>query len=231
MSGVIVQSNLGITLLGAGMTDPAAVSEAMTIAPCLIAADGGAAVALALDLMPEAVIGDFDSVDGATLARIPVGRQHRIAEQATTDFDKCLRSLSAPFILALGFTAPRLDHTLAVLNALARHPGQRCIVLGEADLCFLCPPMLDLALPAKTRLSLFPLAECAGRSAGLRWPIDGLKFAPGGFIGTSNQTDSAHQSIWIDQGAMLVILPRETLPQALAGLRAAHGATPPVRGG
>lgn len=230
MSGVIVQSNLGITLLGAGLTDHAAVSYAMTIAPCLVAADGGATSALAMGLMPEAVIGDFDSVDAATLAQIPPERQHRIAEQDSTDFDKCLRSLSAPFILAVGFTAPRLDHTLAVFTGLARHPGQCCIVLGETDLCFLCPPRLDLDLPVDSRLSLFPLSECTGRSTGLRWAIDGLAFSPAGIIGTSNQTISPSQSIRIDRGAMLVILPRETLPLALAGLRVVRGGTQPVRG-
>lgn len=232
MSAGIVQSQMGVTLLGAGTAGPLAVAEALTIAPVLVAADGGADRALALGLMPAAVIGDLDSIDAKSLAAIPAERLHRIEEQATTDFDKCLRSIDAPFILAVGFTGPRLDHTLAVFNALIRHPDKICLLLGEADVSFLCPPELTLDLPSGTRVSLFPFGPAKGTSTGLRWPINGLEFDAGGFIGTSNETDAAQQIIRI-QGPMIVILPRSALAAALRALLPgwACDAPPPVPGG
>ena len=54
--------------------------------------------------MPQAVIGDFDSLSDLGRAAIPATRQHVIPEQDTTDFDKALRSIRAPFVLGLGFS-------------------------------------------------------------------------------------------------------------------------------
>lgn len=217
MSPPIVQSNDGVTLVGGGELDPASVEHSLTIAPCLVAADGGADAALALGLRPEAVIGDLDSASAATLAALGADRVHRISEQDTTDFDKCLRSISAPFILAAGFTGARLDHGLAAFHALVRHPGQRCILLGGQDICFLAPKILVLDVPKATRLSLFPLGPVAGRSTGLRWPINGLAFAPDRLIGTSNETIGPVR-LSFDAPVMLVILPIDCLRAALAAL-------------
>ena len=56
-----------------------------------------------------------------------------------------------------------------------------------------------------------------GTSTGLRWPIDGLDFAPDGMIGTSNEvTGPLH--LTCDAPRMLVILPVRYLPEALHGL-------------
>jgi thiamine pyrophosphokinase len=110
---------------------------ALRRAPVLVAADGGADRALAAGHVPVAVIGDFDSLSAEARRRIPPDRQHRIAEQETTDFDKALRSIAAPFVLALGFAGARIDHSLAVFNTLLRHPGRVCIVLGAEDAVFL----------------------------------------------------------------------------------------------
>lgn len=54
----------------------------------------------------------------ATLA----GRVHHLAEQESTDFDKCLRNIRAPFVLALGVAGARIDHGLAVMNGLVQRP-------------------------------------------------------------------------------------------------------------
>jgi thiamine pyrophosphokinase len=146
MNGCIVHSGLGVTLLGAGEVNAASVTEALTIAPCLVAADGGADRALALGLEPEAVLGDLDSISPAARAAIAPGRLHRIAEQEGTDFDKCLAHVEAPFFLALGFGGGRLDHTLAAMATLARHPGRRLVWVGGEDVAFLAPSVLALEL-------------------------------------------------------------------------------------
>lgn len=220
MSEAIVQSLCGVTLVGGGELTPVFVTYSLTIAPCLVAADGAADALQALGLMPDAVIGDLDSISPAVRAALPPDRLHLVAEQETTDFDKCLRHIRAPFILAVGFTGARIDHALACFNALTRHPDRRCLILGPVDLCFLAPLSLELALPVGTRLSLFPLGPVQGRSQGLRWPINGLKFAPDGVIGTSNETDAAAVSLAFSAQRMLVILPTPCLGAALAALGA-----------
>ena len=132
MKGPIVQSQEIVLLLGAAPVAQAVFTESRALCGPVVAADGAAKRALEFGLMPEAVVGDLDSLDAATRARLPADRVFEIAEQDSTDFDKALRSIAAPLVLALGFTGQRLDHELAVYNALVRHAGRRAIVVGSA---------------------------------------------------------------------------------------------------
>ena len=224
MTQALVQSTQGVTLAGGGRFSASLLAQARTLAPRLVAADSGADRLLALGVEPEAVIGDFDSISPKARARL-AGRMHLIGEQVTTDFDKALRSIDAPFVLGLGFAGQRLDHGLAVLNTLVRQPAKRCLILSGSDVTFLAPRSLDLSLPKGSRLSLFPMGAVQGESEGLRWPLQDLHFAPDGMIGTSNEV-SGPVRLRFDADRMLVILPRSAVGAALHGLIPAD-----VRGG
>lgn len=206
-----------ITLLGGGDVDKDALSEALLLAPKIIAADGGVNVAQALGHSAEWVVGDLDSADRQILAQMDAANVLFVAEQETTDFEKCLMRISAPFILGLGFTGPRFDHTLAAWNALAKYPDRACILIGTRDLAFLAPRRLAIDLDPGARLSVFPLAPVRGRSRGLRWPIDGLDLSPTGRIATSNEALGRVELDFDDPGALLV-LPRAALAAAIAAL-------------
>jgi thiamine pyrophosphokinase len=218
MNAPIVQSTDGVTLVGGGPVSKAELRLATARAPRILAADGGADRALAAGYTPEAVVGDFDSISDRAKATLGAARLFPIREQMTTDFDKALRSVDAPFTLALGFTGARVDHGLAVFNSLVRHGDRRCLVIGPRDVIFHAPPRLTLTLKHGDRLSLFPMAPVTGRSTGLEWPIDGLAFAPAGLIGTSNRVTASIVQLDMDGPGMLVILPRARLDAALRSL-------------
>lgn len=217
MSAIIVQSHRPVTLLGGGEVRPDELEAALSLAPVLVAADGGANVAAEFGLVPEAVIGDLDSIRPEVRAALPADRVHEIAEQDSTDFEKCLTRIAAPFLLGVGFTGARVDHLLAVWNALVRHTARRCLILGPEDVIFASPRHLRLDLAAGTRLSLFPMARVGGESDGLRWPIAGLEFAPHGRVGTSNEATGPVE-LRLDGEGMLVILPRGALEAAIDAL-------------
>jgi thiamine pyrophosphokinase len=204
----------GVTLLGGGALGRDDLADALALAPRLVAADGGAATALEAGHLPEAVYGDMDSLPPAARAAIPAARIHEIAEQDSTDFDKALRHIRAPVVLAAGFTGDRVDHELAVYHVLAARAATRCVVLGARDVILHAPPALALDLPPGTRLSLFPLGAVTGRGSGLRWPIEGLHFDPLGRIGTSNVAASGRVELAFDGPGMLLILPRRHLGAA-----------------
>nr|WP_245544270.1 thiamine diphosphokinase [Oceanicola granulosus] len=212
----IVRSTAPITLAGGGTVSETALSEALALAPRLVAADGGGDSVLELGRMPEAVIGDMDSLSAAAAARLE-GRLHRVAEQETTDFDKALRAIDAPLVIAVGMTGGRFDHELAAMNVLVRRAAHPCLLLGGEDVTFLAPPRLALPLAAGVRVSLFPMREITGRSQGLRWPIDGLTLAPDGRIGTSNEATGPVR-LEVAKPGLLVILPRAELALAVAAL-------------
>ncbi|WP_323768972.1 thiamine diphosphokinase [Marinovum sp.] len=229
MNEPIVTSSEPVLLAGGGEFRHADLILAQGWARRAVAADSGALVLLRHGVTPEAVIGDFDSLPEATRKALPPESLHPIAEQDSTDFDKCLRNIAAPLILGLGFLGARVDHQLSVFNRLAARPDRPCLLIGREDLVFHAPSRLVLDLAAGTRVSLFPMRAVTGRSRGLRWPIDGIGFAPGGRVGTSNEALGPEVTLEMNGPGMLVILPRDCLDQAVRSVLAAGSATSTAR--
>lgn len=220
MNRPIVESREGVTLVAGGPVAARDMAAALLRAPVLVAADGGADRALALGHRPVAVIGDFDSI-GAARDALPAAALHPVPEQETTDFDKALRSVAAPVVLALGVLGGRMDHALAAMTVLAARAAAGappCIAISRDDVVFCAPPALTLHLTAGDRVSLWPMAAVRGRSLGLDWPIDGIGFSPAGRIGTSNRVTDGPVTLHFDSPGMLVILPRARLDAALSAL-------------
>ncbi|MDS9467246.1 thiamine diphosphokinase [Paracoccus sp. MBLB3053] len=205
----VLASAVPVTLIGGAPFPRSDLDAALNIGRTVAAADGGADQALAHGLLPEAVFGDFDSLSAHAKAVIPAERLHRIAEQDSTDFEKSLSRIRAPLVVAVGFSGARQDHFLANLSAMARRVGPPCILIAGSDVITLCPPRIGMDLPAGTRVSLFPMGSASGISEGLKWPIDGLKFASDGRVGTSNEA-MGPIDLAID-GPMLLILPGSCL--------------------
>lgn len=215
-----VRSKQGITLVGGGAPSAQNVNEALSLAPTLVAADGGADYCAQMGQVPAAIIGDLDSLSENSRARFSGARLIEVAglaEQDNTDFPKCLVRLDAPFVLAVGFSDARLDHTLANLGVLAQRDGPPTILIGTDDVVFAAPKEVSLDLPVGTRVSLFPMEPLSGASQGLEWPIEGLTLSPLGRIGTSNRSVGPVHLVFERPGC-LVLTPRSTLRAVLAAL-------------
>lgn len=212
-----VQSQKGVTLVGGGDFHGKDLVESMALAPVLVAADGGSNACFRQGVVPFAVIGDFDSILPETRAAFPETKMIEVAEQDSTDFEKSLSRIDAPFVIAVGFTGKRLDHTLAVLSVMARRVGPPVILLGPDDVTIWVEGRFSVPVAAGSRVSLYPLAEVTGRSIGLRWPIDDLTLAPLGQISTSNQA-TGPVTVEIDKPGCAVILPRSALELTLAAI-------------
>lgn len=208
MTRILHRSAGPVTLVGGGPVTPRELAEALALAPEAVAADGGADMALPDGHAFRAVIGDIDSLRdpaGLRARGVPV---HEIAEQDSTDLEKCLYSVQAPLFLGLGFLGGRIDHHLAAMNALVTYRHKPVVLIGGEDLCLLCPQDFALDVPAGTRVSLFPMGPVTGLvSEGLRWPVAGLAMAPDGRIGTSNVALGGTLRLGFDAARMLVILP------------------------
>jgi len=214
-----------VALLGGAAVSGALFDEVLSLCGPVIGVDGGAAHALSRGLMPDAVIGDMDSLSEADMARIPGERLHRIDEQMTTDFDKALRHVEAPLVLGAGFSGTRADHALAAYTVLLRHPDRRCLLAGEAEVVFLCPPEISLTPQPGSWLSLYPLGAVQGASDGLEWPINGLLLSPADRVGTSNRVTGPVR-MRFDAPLMLAIMPRAELAATARALAAAPARWP-----
>jgi thiamine pyrophosphokinase len=209
----LVNSEAPITLVGGGPVEEGLLSQAVSHAGLVVAADGGVHRAQDLGVAVDHVIGDMDSVD---LSKVDGPQMHPIAEQFSTDLDKCLRSCDAPYFIGVGFLGGRLDHQLAACHSLVDASDRQVVLVGEEDLCFLAPFSLSLNLPVGTRVSLFPMGEVEGNSTGLKWPIHAYQFSPALMIGTSNETDAERVELTFDRRRMLVILPVEFLDDVIS---------------
>ena len=188
MVKVIIDEITPITLVGGASFKEHLLKMALNRAPKSVGADGGGAALIAHGQSPLAIIGDMDSVKLQLIGDFPRRFFHFIAEQKSTDFEKCLQRVEASAIIGVGFLGSRVDHQMAVQSVLVRYAHKRCLLLGEEDIVFVIPPEFSVAIEPDVRVSIFPMAQGQIESQGLYWPTTGLIFAPNGQIGTSNRS-------------------------------------------
>lgn len=90
----------------------------------LICADGGANSALKMNLIPDVIIGDLDSISTTTLKEFRSSSKIiRLKRQNDTDVEKCLKlAIGQKYeeVLLLGATGNRLDHTFCNLGIMLK---------------------------------------------------------------------------------------------------------------
>ncbi len=211
-----------LVIVGGGRVDPELLAALVANGAGVVAADGGADLCAKAGVTPEAIIGDMDSIVAETGLGpdVPV---FEIAEQDTTDFEKCLYSTKAPVTLALGMTGRRFDHTLAALTAMARHGRERAILLvDEEDVVLAVSGAFSFDVAAGERVSVHPLERVTfARSEGLVYPLDGLTLDPVTKTGTSNEANTGAFSIAPakgENGVWLLVVARSYLSALTAEL-------------
>lgn len=210
-----------LVIVGGGAVDVPLLKWLSSQGAKLIGADSGGDAIMEAGLVPDAIIGDMDSISD------PEGwpeatRVFRIAEQITTDFEKCLYSTKAPITVALGMTGRRFDHTLSAVSAATRFARERRIVLSdEHDVALAMSGSFAFTIPPGERVSIYPLAPIDFvRSEGLLYPLDSLHLEQGGLIGTSNQALTESIKIEpVDDTPWLLIVEKSHLPALLEALR------------
>ena len=216
----IVSENEPITIVGGAHFSQRLLLESLKRAPVVYAADGGANLCMQYGCQPKQVIGDLDSLSPSLRSELDPSRVIHVPEQDTTDFEKLLIRVDAPFMLAVGFMGGRIDHQMAVQTVLTAYAHRKIICVGDEDVMFVSPPEIDLPLDAGTRISLYAMAPVQARSTGLYWPTDGLSFAPDGQIGTSNKA-TRPVTLLPSAPCMLVVLSKTCLDIAIDAMQAA----------
>ncbi|MDX8348284.1 thiamine diphosphokinase [Cognatiyoonia sp. IB215446] len=217
ISDIIVSSDSPVCFVGGGDIGNASLAADFPSVSGFVGVDGGADHLLAARISPVAVIGDFDSLSDRARATFSDILCH-VAEQETTDFEKALMRVAAPSIYAVGFTGGRIDHTLGVLNVMARYADRRVLLVDDEDVSLVVANSLEgLVLPEGTRISLMPLDKATVSATGLRWPLDEFAMHPAGRTSGSNAATGGPISIQTN-GPLLVTLPRAHLGSAVTAI-------------
>ncbi|HEY7727573.1 MAG TPA: thiamine diphosphokinase [Candidatus Eisenbacteria bacterium] len=189
--------------------------RALADAALFVCADGGANAAREFGLVPDAIVGDLDSISAASLAHFQGVPIVHIAEQDRTDAEKAVEFAlsrgSFEEITLFGATAGRLDHVIGHVALLRRFEGRTRLVLeDEHARAFLARGDVRLDLPAGTVVSFFALAGPAEgvTTENLRYPLVDRTLVFGGLDSVSNVVEREPAWIRIRKGEVVVFAVR-----------------------
>ena len=178
----------------------------------VIAADGGLRHVRALGLVPDAILGDFDS-----LGYVPDTAQVFPVEKDDTDSMLAVRrglELGCRRFLIYGaLEGPRLDHTVAnlqTLQFLADH-GAEGYLIGNSTVTVVKNGAISFPAVSEGILSLFCLGPDAENVTirGLQYELENGTLSAGFPLGVSNHFIGKASEISVKNGSLLVIYDRK----------------------
>lgn len=176
------------------------------------ACDSGYELALELNLEPDVVVGDMDSISSHTLLEnVPQDRLETYPEaKDETDTEIGIRTAKehgASEIVLIGGGGGRLDHLFGILSIFHRDP-QLVTWLTEGEVITQITGRLECRGMAGRLVSFFPLAgePCSMSTSGLKWPLDELRWAVGD-VGISNEVSEDRLVIQMRTGRLIMVHP------------------------
>ncbi len=188
------------------------LAEPVSAEDYVIAADGGLRHVRALGILPDAILGDFDS-----LGYVPQDAQVFPVEKDDTDAMLAIRHGLArgfrEFWLYGSLDGPRLDHTLANLQALLflSRQNARGTLLGLTQAAtLLTGGTLTFPPSMQGDISIFAFGgDARGVSiSGLQYALQDAVLTPGFPLGCSNHFLGREATITVAQGTVLLIYSR-----------------------
>lgn len=199
------------------LTNPRSALRHVERADRIIAADGGALHCLNMDLTPDLLIGDLDSLDSETLAVLRAAGtaiERHPTRKDETDLEIALRRAledGASHVTVLGAMGARWDQSIANLLLLAHEDLSADIRLvdGRHELTLLHGGETRTlnGAPGDT-VSLLPLAgDAIGvRSTGLEYSLHAETLRFGSTRGVSNVLVAPEATVSLQKGLLICVM-------------------------
>jgi thiamine pyrophosphokinase len=183
----------------------------------LLCADGGADSALGLDLTPDYIIGDLDSISKEAIKKFKkTSKILQYKRQNDTDVEKCLKfAIKNKFdeALLIGVTGNRLDHTICNLGIVLKFFSKiKFSLLAENS--YLKPFTGDVKLKTYKGeiISLYGFDKKTKiTSGGLKYPLKNTSLPFGEKESTSNVSTSNSVQLKIRNGITFIIRDFKTI--------------------
>lgn len=183
----------------------------------IICADGGYDFALSEDILPDLVIGDFDSSNYNTAISENTEIIRANPEKDDTDTFLCLKyGIGKGFedFLIIGGLGGRLDHTFANLQTMSyaiNHKKSIGILDGNNMAFMIGVGKIEIERMEGYKISLFSFTnQCKVTIEGVKYPLNNYLMKNNFPIGTSNEFLSPRASITNLEGKLLIILTKES---------------------
>ncbi|HPD01175.1 MAG TPA: thiamine diphosphokinase [Acetivibrio sp.] len=185
----------------------------------IVCADGGAAHLKKMGIVPDVLVGDFDSIDAGHLQyyrekeveifKYPEEKNMTDTELAVNvAIDRGYRD-----IVIIGGTGGRLDHTLSNILLLKKmlDRGVTGKVVNEHNEIFLTAGSAEVMAKEEYNLTLLPVTERVEgiTTKGLYYPLMGETIEMGSSRGVSNKFVAGKAQISITSGILAVIKSRD----------------------
>lgn len=179
----------------------------------VVAVDGGYAGLESIGVVPDMVLGDFDSLGfvpkGVRTSRFPTHKDKSDMELA---FER-VRSRRFDTVYAFGVLGGRLDHTLANIQVGARFSelGLSVFMVGADEiLAFVTgPDAFEAEARPSGTVSVFALSDvCEGVfERGMEWELDDVTLTNRTSRGLSNELVGEPVMIGVETGTIVVFFP------------------------
>lgn len=177
----------------------------------LICADGGANSSMEMELVPDVIIGDLDSISAETIKEFKsVSKIIRLKRQNDTDVEKCLKyAIKSGFdeVILMGVTGIRLDHTFCNLGIVLKFCHELKISLVAED-SFLKPysGKIKLRTSPGEIVSLYGIdSKTKIISRGLKYVLKNVSLPFGERESTSNVAVGKEVELNIKDGIIFII--------------------------
>jgi thiamine pyrophosphokinase len=187
----------------------ALLRKLVAVADQVVCADGGANTARALGIRPDAIVGDFDSITGATRVHFRDVTTHEDQDEYSTDLEKSVRWAIAHEcrdITIIGALGRRLDHTVGNLGVLPKfHAEARIRVVDDPGEMSYVGREVRFEAPVGDIVSLVPLNRCSGiTTTGLKYALENDTLELGTRDGTSNVVIASPVVVRVASGHLLL---------------------------
>jgi len=175
----------------------------------VICADGGANTALKFGILPDAIVGDLDSIHAEALVKFHKVPTYEDRDDESTDLEKAIAwALKQKYdhIVVIGASGRRIDHSVGNLGVLPKFYPDAVIRFID-DLGELVYVGRGITFDAKRSdvISLIPLSRCEGiTTQGLKYALDDEALELGVREGTSNVVVNTPVTIKVQKGHLLL---------------------------
>ena len=179
----------------------------------IVAVDGGLIHCAKLGIIPDMIIGDFDSIPAELLQKYPqVPIQAFPKDKDQTDLELAIQHIYRPEvekIAVFGALGKRTDHILSNLHILRRYPN-KIVFETETETVVCVQGSTDVeTFPGQT-ISLIQMGPVRGiTTKGLRWELAKAKFDKY-FYSLSNIAHGHSFHIEIEEGNLICCLNRNS---------------------
>lgn len=183
------------------------------IATCdlVIAADGGADHLRAMEIVPNLIVGDMDSLrEEFWISEVTIEKAIFPKDKDKTDAELAVElafERGCNFVFLIGASGGRLDHCMGNISLLSKFPGRLAMVTSDATLVAVdrsekC--RLHGEPGARVSLIPFPLAEQV-TTTGLQYALAKQDLLPG-TMGISNTLVLSEGCVRVGEGILLVYM-------------------------